>query len=64
MNSPQAGVRQGLRFFTFADRIGEETKLLSKGDSVAMQWKDWYDSLVKPTWTPEAATIGMIWQII
>lgn len=29
-----------------------------------MQWKDWYDSLVKPSWTPEPATIGMIWQII
>lgn len=29
-----------------------------------MSWKEWYDSLVKPSWTPEPATIGLIWQII
>jgi tryptophan-rich sensory protein len=25
---------------------------------------EWYDSLVKPSWTPEPATIGLIWQIL
>lgn len=29
-----------------------------------MNWKDWYDSLQKPDWTPEPATIGLIWQIL
>lgn len=29
-----------------------------------MSWKEWYDSLVKPSWTPEPATIGLIWQIL
>lgn len=29
-----------------------------------MSWMEWYDSLVKPTWTPEPATIGLIWQIL
>lgn len=29
-----------------------------------MSWKEWYDSLVKPAWTPEPATIGTIWQIL
>jgi tryptophan-rich sensory protein len=29
-----------------------------------MSWKVWYDSLEKPSWTPEPSTIGMIWQII
>lgn len=29
-----------------------------------MTWKDWYDSLAKPSWTPEPATIGLIWQIL
>lgn len=29
-----------------------------------MPWIDWYNSLEKPSWTPEPATIGMIWQII
>jgi len=29
-----------------------------------MTWRDWYDSLWKPSWTPEPATIGLIWQII
>lgn len=24
----------------------------------------WYNSLVKPAWTPEPATIGMIWQTL
>jgi len=27
-------------------------------------WKVWYDSLSKPSWTPEPATIGLIWQIL
>jgi len=29
-----------------------------------MGWKEWYDSLIKPTWTPEPGTIGLIWQIL
>ena len=29
-----------------------------------MSWMEWYNSLVKPSWTPEPATIGMIWQIL
>ena len=29
-----------------------------------MSWRDWYDALEKPTWTPEPATIGLIWQIL
>ncbi|MCO6455521.1 MAG: tryptophan-rich sensory protein [Pirellulaceae bacterium] len=29
-----------------------------------MEWKDWYDSLAKPSWTPEPVTIGLIWQIL
>lgn len=29
-----------------------------------MSWKQWYDSLDKPTWTPEPATIGFIWQCL
>lgn len=29
-----------------------------------MTWKDWYDSLAKPSWTPEPSTIGLIWQIL
>ncbi len=27
-------------------------------------WREWYDSLAKPSWTPEPATIGLIWQIL
>jgi translocator protein len=29
-----------------------------------MDWKTWYDALIKPSWTPEPATIGLIWQIL
>ena len=29
-----------------------------------MAWKAWYDALGKPSWTPEPATIGLIWQIL
>ena len=29
-----------------------------------MTWMEWYDSLIKPSWTPEPATIGLMWQII
>jgi tryptophan-rich sensory protein len=25
---------------------------------------EWYNGLVKPSWTPEPATIGLIWQIL
>lgn len=29
-----------------------------------MSWIEWYNSLAKPNWTPQPATIGMIWQIL
>lgn len=29
-----------------------------------MTWMEWYESLVKPSWTPEPATIGLMWQIL
>lgn len=29
-----------------------------------MDWQDWYDALAKPAWTPEPATIGLVWQIL
>ena len=29
-----------------------------------MPWIEWYNSLAKPNWTPQPATIGMIWQIL
>ena len=29
-----------------------------------MTWLEWYNSLYKPAWTPEPATIGLIWQIL
>jgi tryptophan-rich sensory protein len=29
-----------------------------------MPWREWYDGLVKPSWTPAPATIGLIWQIL
>jgi len=29
-----------------------------------MSWKEWYDSLAKPVWTPEPSTIGLIWQVL
>ena len=29
-----------------------------------MDWLTWYNGLVKPSWTPAPATIGLIWQIL
>ena len=29
-----------------------------------MPWIEWYNSFAKPNWTPQPATIGMIWQIL
>jgi tryptophan-rich sensory protein len=29
-----------------------------------MTWIEWYDSLIKPSWTPDPATIGLVWQIL
>lgn len=29
-----------------------------------MSWRDWYNSLAKPSWAPESATNGLIWQIL
>ena len=27
-------------------------------------WRDWYDALAKPEWTPAPATIGLIWNVL
>ncbi|QDT96510.1 TspO/MBR family protein [Gimesia aquarii] len=29
-----------------------------------MNWIDWYQSLLKPGWTPAPSTISLIWQIL
>ena len=29
-----------------------------------MTWKEWYDWLEKPSWTPAPSTIGLVWQIL
>src|SRR5881227_1526239 len=29
-----------------------------------MNWMDWYNSLVKPSWTPAPSTISLIWTIL
>ena len=29
-----------------------------------MPWREWYDALAKPSWTPGPATIGLIWSIL
>ncbi|MCU0715879.1 MAG: tryptophan-rich sensory protein [Pirellula sp.] len=29
-----------------------------------MPWIEWYNSLNKPSWTPQPGTIGLIWQIL
>ena len=29
-----------------------------------MRWIDWYDALMKPSWTPSPSTIGTIWTIL
>ena len=29
-----------------------------------MTWIEWYNSLIKPSWTPDPSTIGLIWQIL
>ena len=29
-----------------------------------MTWMEYYDSLIKPGWTPEPATIGLVWQTL
>ena len=29
-----------------------------------MTWIDWYDSLVKPSWTPAPSTISLIWTLL
>lgn len=29
-----------------------------------MTWIEWYNALVKPSWTPAPRTIGLIWQIL
>lgn len=34
------------------------------GVDEAVTWIDWYNSLEKPSWTPEPATIGFVWQCL
>jgi tryptophan-rich sensory protein len=29
-----------------------------------MTWKAWYDALEKPAWTPEPATISLVWTLL
>ncbi len=29
-----------------------------------MPWIEWYDSLVKPSWTPAPSTISLIWSLL
>jgi tryptophan-rich sensory protein len=29
-----------------------------------MDWRTWYETLIKPSWTPEPRTIGLIWQCL
>ncbi len=29
-----------------------------------MPWIEWYDALVKPSWTPAPATISLIWTLL
>lgn len=29
-----------------------------------MTWREWYDNLAKPAWTPEPGTISLIWMIL
>lgn len=29
-----------------------------------MAWIEWYDSLVKPSWTPAPSTISLIWSLL
>ncbi len=29
-----------------------------------MTWMEWYNSLVKPSWTPAPATISLVWTIL
>ena len=32
--------------------------------NMAMPWIEWYDSLVKPSWTPPPSTISLIWTML
>jgi tryptophan-rich sensory protein len=34
------------------------------GETQPMAWMEWYNSLVKPSWTPAPETIGLIWRIL
>lgn len=29
-----------------------------------MDWMEWYNSLEKPSWTPQPSTIGFVWQVL
>ena len=36
----------------------------NRGGSMEATWLQWYEGLQKPGWTPEPATIGLIWQVL
>ena len=37
---------------------------MSDHEAGTMEFRDWYDALKKPSWTPEPEFIGLMWQII
>ncbi len=30
----------------------------------SLPFREWYDLLIKPSWTPEVATIGLVWSVL
>ena len=42
-------------------RTGYSALAKDAGQELHMEWRDWYDALDKPSWTPEPSTIGLIW---
>jgi tryptophan-rich sensory protein len=56
-----------LEYRTHAHPIGDQfhTTLGNLDSSMnTMPWKEWYNSLIKPSWTPAPDTIGVVWQIL
>jgi tryptophan-rich sensory protein len=41
-----------------------ETSVTGAGEHTATSWREWYNGLWKPSWTPAPQTIGLIWQIL
>ena len=47
------------------DAVETSNALLPEAASItSTTWREWYDSLWKPSWTPAPKTIGLIWQIL